>query len=179
LRLFFAIELPDAVRATLGRLRSDSQEYRWVEPAGMHVTLAFLGEQPEERLSALTSIATAAASASQRGTLHLGAAGSFGSRRAPRVLWVGLSGDLDTLRALQTHLAEGLHAAKFPVEERDFSPHITLARRRPSATGGAPPGWPPGVQTHVFPLDELTLFESRLSPRGARYIPVAKLALGG
>jgi RNA 2',3'-cyclic 3'-phosphodiesterase len=179
LRLFFAVELPDTLRATLARLRSDTPDYRWVDAGSMHVTLAFLGEQPEERLAALRAIGATAAAASRSGVLRLDTAGSFGSRRAPRVLWVGLGGHVDALRALQAHLSDGLRDAQFAVEEREFSPHITLARRRPSATGGAPSGWPPQVHPQAFPLDELTLFESRLSPRGATYHAVAKFAVGG
>ena len=145
----------------------------------MHVTLAFLGEQPEDRLHVLQQIGSHAATASAPGTLRLGAAGSFGSRRAPRVLWVGLGGDIDMLRTLHARLSDGLRLSGFPVEDREFSPHVTLARRRQTATGGAPAGWPPTVQPTSFAIFDLTLFESRISPRGATYIPIAKFPLAG
>ena len=103
MRLFFAIELPAEVQASLGRLRprEDNREYRWSEPSLLHVTLAFLGEQPAERLDVLQHVARVAAGASRPGTLRLGQAGSFGARRAPRVLWVGLDGDLQALASRQ------------------------------------------------------------------------------
>ncbi len=145
----------------------------------MHVTLAFLGEQPADRLNALLQIGSVAATAGTPGTLRLGAVGSFGTRRAPRVLWVGLNGELDKLQALYAHLDRGLRDGGFAVEERAFSPHVTLARRRPNATGGAPADWPPQMQAMQFPLQELTLFESRLGPRGATYTPLGRFALGG
>lgn len=145
----------------------------------MHVTLAFLGEQPAARLDVLARIGAAAASASRRGALSLASAGSFGGKRSPRVLWVGLGGDLEALRGLQERLSERLRQEHFPVEEREFSPHVTLARRRQNATGGAPSGWPPNVEHQRFEMDELTLFESKLSPKGALYTPVGKFELGG
>lgn len=181
MRLFFAVELPQEVQAVLGRLNPNdaSRDYRWSNPSLMHVTLAFLGQQPEERLDAVREVGAMAASLSRPGVLKLGQPGSFGARRAPRVLWIGLDGDLQALQALQSILNAGLKQAGFDVEDRAFSPHITLARRRESADGGPPRNWPP---THIlnkqFPMKGVTLFESRLSPRGPTYIQLAEFPLG-
>jgi RNA 2',3'-cyclic 3'-phosphodiesterase len=182
-RLFFAVELPPSVQAALGRLNpeDDNRDYRWSEPSLLHVTLAFLGEQPEERLDVLGQVGTAAANASRGGRLRLGEAGSFGSRRTPRVLWVGLDGDLAALSQLQTQLDTALRQAGFELEDRPFRAHVTLARRRETARGGPPAGWPPTDRlTHsAFSMDHLTLFESRLSPRGPTYTPLFVFPLGG
>jgi 2'-5' RNA ligase len=181
MRLFFAIDLPLEVQQRLGGLRvPDSTEYRWVEPKLLHVTLAFLGQQPEARLEALRQVGAAAAGASHAGVLRLGQAGSFGPRKEPRVLWVGLDGDVEALRALQQRLAAGLRGANFDLEDRPFAPHITLARRREGVRSAGPPPWPP-VQTperEAFQMDTLTLVESRLSPRGPTYIPRLEFPLG-
>jgi RNA 2',3'-cyclic 3'-phosphodiesterase len=181
-RLFFAIELPSGVRETLGGLRPvDSKEYRWVDPALLHVTLAFLGQQPEERLDVLEQVGRSAAGASEPGVLRLGQAGSFGPRREPRVLWIGLDGDLPALLALQARLATALRGAGFELEDRPFSPHITLARRRDGARSAGPPDWPPAYSPSgatAFTLDHLTLVESRPSPRGPSYIARLEFPLG-
>jgi 2'-5' RNA ligase len=145
----------------------------------MHLTLAFLGAQPEERLPALERIGAAAAGATRPGRLRLGEAGSFGSRREPRVLWVDVRGDVELLASLQRSLNGGLAAEGLPVEERPFRAHITLARRRERASGGPPPGWPPSVDPASFKLEALTLMQSRLSPRGPTYTPLQKFELGG
>jgi RNA 2',3'-cyclic 3'-phosphodiesterase len=181
-RLFFAVELPDEVQTALGKLRSAepwARDYRWVEPASMHVTLAFLGEQPEDALETLSQLGAAAATSSPPGKLGIGQPGTFGSRRAPRVLWIGLEGDLARLQHLHQALSQQLKARGFPVEERTFSPHITLARRRERAASGLQPLWPPAEQPHAHPapLDRLTLFQSHLSPAGARYTPVGQWPL--
>ena len=96
-----------------------------------------------------------------------------------RVLWVDIAGEVDRLLALQSRLADGLRAARFPVEEREFRAHITLARRRETARGGAPSGWPPGVEHASFELNHLTLMQSRLGPRGATYTRVFEFQLTG
>src|SRR5207244_8722401 len=182
MRLFFAIELPAGVQAALGRLKpkDDNRDYRWSDPALLHVTLAFLGEQPELQLEALQRVGETAARAGRSASLRLGAAGSFGSRGSPRVLWVGLDGDLEALSHLQARLDAALREAGFPVEDRPFRAHVTLARRRETARGGAPAGWPPQdrLSHAAFTMDHLTLFQSRLSPRGPTYTPVLVFALG-
>jgi 2'-5' RNA ligase len=180
-RLFFAIALPDGVRTALARLQTDDPNYRWVDAAQLHITLAFLGEQPESRLTDLQRIGEAAASASSKSTLKLSEPGSFGPRSAPRVLWIGVASDVPALMALQSKLSDGLRNGGFAVEERPFQAHITLARRRERSAGRTPPPWPPekDVQPAEIPLDELKLFQSRLSPRGATYVPLATFALRG
>lgn len=165
----------------LGRLRpgDDNPDYRWVDPSLMHLTLAFLGEQPPERLELLQQVGASAASGSVRGILRLGQAGQFGSRRAPRVLWVDVTGDLEALLGLQRRLNDSLREAGFATEERDFRPHITLARRREAARGGTPTGWPPSVKKTSFALETLTLMQSRLSSRGPSYIALERFPIGG
>jgi 2'-5' RNA ligase len=173
MRLFFAVELPTEVQSVLGKLRpQESADYRWPDQSLLHVTLAFLGEQPEERLDALKTVGNAAAQASSPGHLRLGEPGSFGSRRAPRVLWVGLDGDIASLNALQSRLTQRLREAGFTIEDRAFSPHIALARRRDNARSGPPDGWPPQRLNAQFEMDHLTLFQSRLSSKGPTYIPL-------
>jgi RNA 2',3'-cyclic 3'-phosphodiesterase len=158
-------------------MRGTDPDYRWVDPSAMHVTLAFLGEQPEAVLPRLETIGLAASSASRSAALRLGQPGSFGARSAPRVLWVGLEGDVPALLGLQSRLADDLRAAGFAVEDRPFSPHITLARRRETARGR--PAWPPAHSPqHAFTVGELILFQSKLSPKGATYTALGQYELG-
>ena len=166
----------------LGRLRpgDDGEDYRWVDPSLLHLTLAFLGEQPEDRLAALQHVGSAAAGASSTGVLRIGEAGQFGGKRAPRVLWVDITGDAEALLHLQQQLSMRLRDEGFPQEDRRFRAHITLARRRETARGGPPDGWPPQQMSHAaFPLQRLTLMQSRLSPRGPTYTPVFEFPIGG
>jgi 2'-5' RNA ligase len=148
----------------------------------LHVTLAFLGEQPEQRLPQLSRLGADAAARVPAFALRLADAGSFGPRRAPRVLWVGIGDGRSELGDLNAYLAEGLRRAEFPVEDRAFAPHITLARRRENAPASDPPGWPPAgaragpVSTQVT---RLSLMHSQLGRGGARYTAVEHFPLAG
>jgi RNA 2',3'-cyclic 3'-phosphodiesterase len=131
-RTFLALELPETIKAVLRRrierLARALPDVRFVDVAGLHVTLAFLGELDSAQLAAATEAAEEAASAHAPITLRLARLGTFGSARSPRVLWVGLAGEVAQLGALQSTLADALAARGFPREARPFAPHLTLAR---------------------------------------------------
>lgn len=126
MRLFVAVDLPGQVREELGRLqgelrRLDLSHLRWVRPQGIHLTLKFLGETPAARVAAITKALADATRGRRWFRLALGAPGTFGSRRAPRVLWLDVIGDIERLRELQTAVEEALVEVGFPSEERGFS----------------------------------------------------------
>lgn len=131
-RTFLALELPETIKAVLRRrierLAHALPEVRFVDVAGLHLTLAFLGELDNAHLAAATEAAEEAASAHAPITLRLARLGTFGSARSPRVIWVGLAGEVAQLGALQSTLANALAARGFPREARPFAPHLTLAR---------------------------------------------------
>lgn len=131
-RTFLALELPDAVsgvlRRRIERLSRAIPEVRWVDPASLHLTLAFLGDLDDAHLEAATQSAMVVASAHAPFTLRLATLGTFGSARSPRVIWVGLAGEQAQLLALQAALTDDLAARGFPRDVRPFAPHLTLAR---------------------------------------------------
>jgi RNA 2',3'-cyclic 3'-phosphodiesterase len=148
----------------------------------LHVTLAFLGEQPEQRLPELRHIGAETAARLRSFTLGLGEPGSFGPKRAPRVLWVGLGDGRNELGQLHAQLADGLRHAAFPVEDRPFAPHVTLARRRDGAAPTGRPDWPPAgarAGSASTPVTQLSLMQSQLGRGGARYTAVDHFPLAG
>lgn len=188
LRLFVAIDLPEDVRESLGRLQSDLRRHdlpglRWTRPEGVHLTLKFLGETPASSLAAIESALARAVRGAQPFRLALGAPGTFGNRRGPRVLWVDVEGDVKPLQQLQAAVERELAAAGFAPEERGFSPHLTLAR--------VPQPSPPGLAERVsralaavaaprgeIEVTELLLMRSRLQPSGAVHSRVAAFPWG-
>ena len=188
LRLFVAIDLPEDVREALRRLqtdlcRDDLPGLRWTRPEGVHLTLKFLGETPATSLAAIEGALARAVRGVPAFRLALGAPGTFGGRRGPRVLWVDLEGELQPLQQLQSAVERELAAAGFAPEEREFSPHLTLAR--------VPQPPRPGLAERVaraleavaaprgeFEATELVLMRSRLQPGGAVYSRVATFSLG-
>lgn len=177
-RLFIAIDLPDDVKAELGRLRVELPGVRWVPPSQLHLTLAFLGDVPGERLAGLTGRLAAIKASSFR--LRLGGLGCFPHRRNPRVLWVGVEPE-PLLVSLAQRVRDGLAECGIALEERPFAPHITLARIRQSAAGGCAPflDRPGGMPAVTLAVGEFILYESRLSSGGAQHLPLARLRLVG
>ena len=176
LRLFVALELPREARDALVAFRdaaADQDVWRPVPDESIHLTLAFLGRRPATDVSAIDGILHAAAGPAPR--LAFTGALLLPPRRA-RVLCASLADPDGTLADLQARVSEGLAAAGVYVpEKRPFRAHATVARLRPHAR---PPRTVDATPEPIeFTGDALTLFESRLHPRGARYEPLVRLQL--
>lgn len=131
LRLFVAIDFPDEVRARLAGLAGGIPGARWTEPENLHLTLRFIGEVPDDRLADIdAALAGIAAPAFE---LTLDGVGTFGSARSTRVLWAGVARS-EPLAHLQAKVESALVRAGVPVEERRFTPHVTLARLKDAST---------------------------------------------
>jgi RNA 2',3'-cyclic 3'-phosphodiesterase len=192
LRLFFAVELAPAVRAAasaagrrLARALDDAGglDVRWIPEDNLHVTLRFLGEVDASRLGALHEVAIAPCGVTPF-TIRVGGFGMFPPSGAPRVIWMGIMSGADGLRALHADLSARLLPLGFEPERRAFSPHVTMARFRQRPPRGA---WQvarravaaQAVDAGAAPVEAVTLFRSRLSPRGAAYESVLRVPLGG
>ncbi|HMO98603.1 MAG TPA: RNA 2',3'-cyclic phosphodiesterase, partial [Kiritimatiellia bacterium] len=139
-RTFICLPLADEARSALSavqeRLHQEGYRLAYVDPDLAHLTLVFLGATPEpveERL--VNDLAIAARSVSPF-PLKLGGGGSFGSPRAPKVVWVGVEASPALMR-LQAACADAVRATGQPVESRPFRPHLTLARIRSRLPPGA------------------------------------------
>lgn len=128
MRLFLAVNFDDAtkhrIQAVQQRLREVAQG-DFSRPENLHLTLAFLGEVPAQKAAA------ACRAMDRTGAVPLGLTfdqiGSF-HRDGGDIWWIGLAQNPALLR-LQQELCGNLIAEGFRLEERRFSPHITLARR--------------------------------------------------
>jgi 2'-5' RNA ligase len=189
-RLFVALEPPDPVRRRIAALQAELRraagpaagELRWVDPANVHLTLQFLGAVPAERVGAIEGALAAAAAPGRPLALEVKGAGAFPSARRARVVWLGLAGDLAPLAALVAVVGRGLAPLGYAPEERPFSPHLTLGRARDGRGAAGVAGALAAVSAAdgvAWRAAELVLFESHLSPKGARYEAVARLPLGG
>jgi len=186
MRLFIALNLPDAWKTALEDLQGQMQSAiserlgpavrpRWVRPDGIHLTLKFLGETPSSRIEALTTALAQAVPQPPGFDLSLGRVGSFEQRRAPRVILATVAVQGSVLIDLYQRIETWLAAAGWPREERSFHPHLTLARlpdtlddatRHAVATLSTSFEAP---QTPVWRVDRVCLIRSQLGPGGARY----------
>lgn len=137
LRLFIAIDLPDGVLTALSLVQQELQrepalsQLRWVRPEGIHLTLKFLGDTPADRRPAIEAAVARAVAGAGPFELHLGKTGRFGSRNAPRVVWIDVAGETDALSRIQEQVEREVSPLGYPGEKRAFSPHLTLARVPP------------------------------------------------
>jgi 2'-5' RNA ligase len=166
---------------------------RWTDPATIHLTLRFLGEVALERVAAAREAVAEVAARGRPLELVVTGAGGFPSPRRPRVLWLGLGGEVAALQALVADLEATLTLAGLdpeagsrprhatPTSTAPFTPHLTLGRAR--SPRGAPAlvpalAAPPGPPL-PWRADALVLFESHLAPGGARHVPLRRAPLGG
>lgn len=137
MRLFVAlVPPPEAVAdlaAAVGAVREQHPALRWVPPERWHLTLAFYGEVPEQRVADLGRRVERAAGRSPAARLQLAGAGRFGSQ----VLWAGVAGDVDVVSRLAASAGAAGRRVGADVEDRPYRPHLTLARTRRPAGGAA------------------------------------------
>ena len=185
IRAFLAIELPDSLRPGLAQVQEELKrsraDVRWVPVGNIHLTLKFFGNVPEDEIEALAQAARQAAAEAAPLQLQVTCAGAFPSPQAPRVVWLGLGGDVLPLTQLFYRLEKAFAPLGYLPEGRAFNPHLTLGRvkspaNRERLTGmlaKMPPlDWPP------FFVKELILFQSVLSPQGSKYTALKVIPLG-
>lgn len=129
-RLFFGIEIPAPIKTRLLKVKTDINGARWQSKAQLHLTLAFLGEVEEERITLARDNARKVTHPPFE--LEASGLGCFGKQESPKILWAGVSHE-DELRELQHTLAQGLISEGFTLQNPSFKPHITLSRFRAGA----------------------------------------------
>jgi 2'-5' RNA ligase len=176
-RLFIAIKIPDDIRSALAifvkEVRGTAPQAKWVRPENLHVTLKFLGETESASLAAIRG-AMASIRNAQPVTLEFRSLGFFPNERHPRVFWAGMEASAN-LKALAEDIDRSVHPLGFPLEERPFTPHLTLARCHP-------PCLPPNLASAAsknssrsfgsLSAREFHLIESKLKSTGAEYTTV-------
>ena len=168
MRLFVAINFPDSVKDQLLGWGLPLRGARWVEPDQMHVTVAFLGEQPNnvdrEVCDSLEGLEFAPFE------LRFQSVDFFGSKKAPRILWAAVCASPE-LMTLQKKVSEHCRAFGIKIEPRRFRPHLTLARlnRTSFVDLARSRGAFSLARTDPFWIDSFQLFLSELHPTGAVY----------
>ena len=189
IRAFVAIELTEQVRENLrhwqAQLKAGGYSFvKWVEPSGIHLTLKFLGNVPENRITSLTAALTEAVKGVGSFRLQLTSPGAFPNLHRPRVVWVGLGGEVEKLLSLQDQVEKILNTLGFPRENRPFTPHLTLGRVREGASTADARYLGEAIASlqvesgASFTVTAVILMQSTLTPHGALYHPLAVMPLG-
>jgi RNA 2',3'-cyclic 3'-phosphodiesterase len=142
----------------------------------MHVTLAFLGQTPDERLSDVTAAAEAAASAVTAFDIEIDHSGRFPPSGKPRVAWLGIGAGAQAVFAVGEKLRAELAHRKLPFDRKPLRAHVTFGRIREDVTVVDARSIAAAVEAMRIPhlrfrADAVVVFESVLSPRGPKYTP--------
>ena len=194
MRLFVALDIATDIRERIARfldgVRELAPDDRWVRPESLHVTLKFIGEQPDASVDqirkALSSIESSAIEMSFRGY------GFFPTAKAPRVFWIGIDAGANIV-ALAAMVDEKLGQVGIAKETHAYSAHLTLAR---AAGGSGAPRWRkgdgpnpalqrlqeklaavPASEFGTMTAHEFFLYQSQLGRGGSRYTKLAAFGL--
>ncbi len=130
MRLFVALDLPDAVhqklRDLIDELKRESPDVKWVNPEGIHVTLKFIGHVDDAKAGEIQQ-AVGKIHSDRPVTMEFRGMGFFPNERRPRVVWCGVHGS-DNLPKLAGDIEEAVEALGIERETRPYTPHLTLAR---------------------------------------------------
>ncbi len=192
MRLFVALDIPDEIRTKIRTfmegVRGFAPDVRWVSPESLHLTLKFIGEQPDDKLGALKdALATVKGEVVDVG---FRSTGFFPTANSARVFWIGIEAD-PRLASLAAAVDAALEPFGIEREQRAFSPHLTLARSgsgRPQRGKGDRPNRlfavlrdrlalmpPPDFGTMT--AHDFFLYLSKLSPKGAQYTKLERFPL--
>jgi RNA 2',3'-cyclic 3'-phosphodiesterase len=181
LRLFVAADVPDdhlaRIHELTTELRAQLRDARWIPQANQHITLKFLGATDEDTLIDVKRVCAEVADAYSSVAIRLSRLGAFPNARRARVVWIGIDDPHGLLGRLAAALDDGFRALGFAPEERAYTPHLTLARLKSPAPVGDFASALPEVEWEPFGIDHLSLYRSRLSPRGAVYELLERFAL--
>lgn len=175
LRLFIAIETPPKIRPQLGairdQLRTSAADVKWEPDEKLHATLKFLGPTDEGLLPEIVSIITGVCQTSSPASVKYAGVGCFPSKRAPRIIWVGIDVLDVNLGLLQQRIETAMVPLGFKPEDREFHPHVTLGRVKSKKTIGSLLRMMESITFESQPvmIKEVALVQSELRTSGSVY----------
>lgn len=185
MRAFIAIELSEEIRDALAQIQShlkySGADVKWVEKDNIHLTLKFLGEITEEKCEKIKSILDTIGKSAKPFEISIKDIGAFPKIDYPRVIWVGLDKGVKESTEIAGKIDEELSKIGFEKDSRPFTAHLTIGRVRSSKNKDAlrEKIVNYGLSTMNYGLiNHITLFQSKLSPKGPTYIKLHEARLG-
>ncbi|MCX5841519.1 MAG: RNA 2',3'-cyclic phosphodiesterase [Deltaproteobacteria bacterium] len=187
IRAFLAMDPPPEVLQRIADIQEVLKKtlrgsISWVRPGGIHLTLKFFGDIAAEGLQPISEVVSGQAAGTRPLHLNIKGLGVFPGIRRPRILWLGVGGEVARLTALQGVLDQGFETCGIKQEERPFRAHLTLARiKSPQGLSGLDKVLEEKEAESAGPFEAkgLILFKSDLTPKGAIYTVLADFPFQG
>ena len=195
IRVFVAARIPLPAKLVLSKVIDGLSGkipggVRWVNPDGIHLTIKFLGDIAPAGVAGITEAMVRAAAQVSPFQIRLWGLGTFPNatspnQKRPRVLWVGVEGDLARLTELQEITENELAALGYAKDTRPFNPHLTLGRVRDRVSEQTRRGIGSAVLgeelegSEPWLVESVELIQSNLGPGGASYTTLANVSLKG
>jgi 2'-5' RNA ligase len=187
IRSFLAFDLPEELAQLVARtseeLRKSGLGVRWIDPAKIHLTVVFLGDMEEGSIKAIGDSVRGVCSTYGPFEAMIKSAGYFGPMKSPRVLWMGMAGDIERMGRFRDSLQKALKSYGIKEENRPFRPHITLGRFRQGAGGGDELGRIMSrykdIESAKCRFTDLAFYRSDLKPSGPVYSELGRWTLAG
>lgn len=132
MRFFIALEIPSEnisqFQAIQDKLHKLIPQVKLTDLDKIHLTLVFIGEQPDTLLDKLKTIIQESAEGIPTFEVTPAYIDGFPNIHHPNILWVGVKGDIDKILLLKERVKDGLETLQLPVDERRFIPHISIAK---------------------------------------------------
>lgn len=176
MRLFIAVPIPADIDKKLeeiiARFKRTGADVKWVKPESIHITLKFLGETEEKKISEISSTIENLSIKTTDLTAGVQGIGFFPDQKRPRVIWAGLQENKPFLSDAALKIDQSLSALGFEREKRRFSPHLTIGRFRSNRSLQALISETEKIKVSSFgnfPITCFNLYSSTLKPSGAEY----------
>lgn len=180
-RLFFAIVFDEATQNHLKKLLRtlkklpNSHNIRWEKLEKLHITLQFIAKVEQTQIALLTDFAQQNLNNFSSLEIQFTHLHYFPPTKHPHVLSLGIKPSPKLLQ-LATLLRQSIQATELTTEMKDFLPHLTLGRLKPS------PPYPLFIENLSIKIPPLTvteiiLLQSVMTTEGSEYTPLKKFFL--
>ncbi len=183
LRTFIAVDFPPETLTKITKIigyfktQTPMDALKWVSAENLHLTIKFIGDIPEDKLAQVKMVIKKSLVDKHPFKIGVGGLGMFPNKHNPRVIWLGVTYD-QTLRDIHHVLNHSLKSTGIEPDNRDYSPHLTIARIRQRAREETRQEI--GATLSKFKIDslgeikinEIILYQSELTRNGPIYTPL-------
>ncbi|RPJ78295.1 MAG: RNA 2',3'-cyclic phosphodiesterase [Deltaproteobacteria bacterium] len=184
IRSFIAFDLPEeileSIRDVQEQVKKRGVKLKWVPVKNIHLTMKFIGDIQVDLVDKVANMMAESVEGFDAITLSANGMGVFPGLHRPKVLWIGMDGEVDRLDRLQKALDKKLSLIGIQAEKRPFTGHLTIGRAKENLNMVSLKESLRlfyDFQTRPFKINEMKLFQSELLPTGAVYSCIKSVVL--